>query len=529
MEKVYGYVRVSTQKQGDGVSLIEQKSAIEDFAKKNNLTIIHWFEEKVTAAKEGRPAFNEMMALLTREKAEGACFHKIDRSSRNYGDWNRINILADAGINFYSVSDGINLSDESSRLPADILAAMSTHYIRNLRKEVLKGFYGRLKQGFYPLPAPIGYKDMGGGKTKEIDLVYGPLVRKTFELYCTGKYGIISLTEEMNKRGLRGRKGGKVTKTGIANILRNPFYIGMMKIKRTDEVFAGSHKPIVSKVLFNKTQQILDGRTHKRVIKHDFHFKRMLKCAHCKYSIIGERQKGHIYYRCHTKGCPTKTIRQEIIENVLRQFSADIALTGSQLDEIREIAQKSLEKGNDFRNKTITELKFKKTVLDDKLDKLTDAVIDGLIDRDIYLRKKEKIIFEQVELQSKIEQLNEKQEVEDHHVDKFLELLKTACIKENQLELADLSHMVNFATSNLFLNGKYIEIKTYSPFTEVLRNKKSTYCPPCRDRPRTAVANDTEDGTWVRYRIDIKKQKTPKGTIDLEEIAKSLIRSMATL
>ncbi len=526
MEKVYGYVRVSTQKQGDGVSLIEQKAAIEDFAKKNNLTVIHWFEEKVTAAKEGRPAFNEMMSLLTKGKADGVCFHKIDRSSRNYGDWNRINILADAGINFYSVSDGINLSDESSRLPADILAAMSTHYIRNLRKEVLKGFYGRLKQGFYPLPAPIGYKDMGGGKVKEIDPIYGPLVRKTFELYCTGHYGIISLTKEMKKRGLRGKKGARVTKSGIAKILRNPFYIGMIKINRTDEVFTGSHKPIVSKALFNNTQKILNGRTSKRVIKHDFHFKRMLRCAHCNYSIIGELQKGHVYYRCHTKGCPTKTIRQEIVENVLRQFNNDIALTNSQIDEIKKRTQKLLEKGNNFVDKTVKELRFKKTVLDDKLDKLTDAVIEGLIDKDIYLRKKEELITDQIEFQSQIDQLKREQDGKNNHADNFLELLKKAGIKENQPEIADLSNMANVATSNLFLNGEYVEIQTYSPFTEIIENKKRIYCEPCRDRPRTGVAKNEKGGKCFRYSIDFKKLKTAQEIINLDNLAKSLILSI---
>jgi site-specific DNA recombinase len=53
-------------------------------------------------------------------------------------------------------------------------AVVAAHYVRNLREEVRKGFYGRLKQGFYPLKAPIGYLDCGGGKPKAIDPVAGP-------------------------------------------------------------------------------------------------------------------------------------------------------------------------------------------------------------------------------------------------------------------------------------------------------------------------------------------------------------------
>ncbi len=41
----FAYTRVSTVKQGDGVSLEAQREAISIFAQRNNLTIIDWFEE----------------------------------------------------------------------------------------------------------------------------------------------------------------------------------------------------------------------------------------------------------------------------------------------------------------------------------------------------------------------------------------------------------------------------------------------------------------------------------------------------
>jgi hypothetical protein len=53
-KKCFGYVRVSTVKQGEGVSLEAQRDAIVAFAARSDITIIKWFEEKVTAAKSGR-------------------------------------------------------------------------------------------------------------------------------------------------------------------------------------------------------------------------------------------------------------------------------------------------------------------------------------------------------------------------------------------------------------------------------------------------------------------------------------------
>ena len=51
MKQFYGYIRVSTVKQGEhGVSLEHQREAIERYAQKNSLTLVRWFEEQETAA-----------------------------------------------------------------------------------------------------------------------------------------------------------------------------------------------------------------------------------------------------------------------------------------------------------------------------------------------------------------------------------------------------------------------------------------------------------------------------------------------
>ena len=74
MTTCFGYTRVSTAKQGEGVSLEVQKEEITRYADKHGLTISRWFEEKETAAKSGRPVFNaitapEMLALPDQHSA----------------------------------------------------------------------------------------------------------------------------------------------------------------------------------------------------------------------------------------------------------------------------------------------------------------------------------------------------------------------------------------------------------------------------------------------------------------------------
>ena len=115
--------------------------------------------------------------------------------------------LIDRGVDVHFAHESLDLASRGGRLSADIQAVVAADFIRNLKQEVRKGFYGRLKQGFYPLPAPTGYLDRGGGKAKEIDPRLGPLIRQTFDVYGEGRYSLDELRLEMHRRGLANRAG----------------------------------------------------------------------------------------------------------------------------------------------------------------------------------------------------------------------------------------------------------------------------------------------------------------------------------
>ena len=68
-----------------------------------------------------------------------------------------------AAQNWLTSVVSLDLNTRGGRLSADIQAVVAADFIRNLREETKKGFYGRLKQGLYPICAPIGYLDRGGG------------------------------------------------------------------------------------------------------------------------------------------------------------------------------------------------------------------------------------------------------------------------------------------------------------------------------------------------------------------------------
>src|SRR5256885_15104476 len=131
-----------------------------------------------------------MLKLLQASKADGVIIHKIDRGARNLKDWADLGELTDQGVEVHLANESLDLHSRGGRLSADIQAVVAADYIRNLREETRKGFYGRIKQGVYPLPAPLGYLDRGKGKVKELDPVRAPLIKRAFVLYSTAQYNL---------------------------------------------------------------------------------------------------------------------------------------------------------------------------------------------------------------------------------------------------------------------------------------------------------------------------------------------------
>ena len=123
MKGYIGYIRVSTVKQGTkGVSLQEQRDAILRYAEWNQLNVAIWLEEMETAAKRGRPVFNQALKFLRGGKAQGIILHKLDRGARNLRDWAAIGELSDQGIDVHFVTESIDLQSRGGRLSADIQA-----------------------------------------------------------------------------------------------------------------------------------------------------------------------------------------------------------------------------------------------------------------------------------------------------------------------------------------------------------------------------------------------------------------------
>jgi len=403
-----------------------------------------------------------MVSKLHTREADGFIAHKIDRMIRNRDDWALLNHFIDDGYEIHSAGESIDFTNPSGRFVADIQAAQATHYSFNLSREAKKGLYGRLKQGYYPFLAPLGYIDNGGGKEKTIDPIKAPLVKQLFELYTKQGFTTRRLAEEMYNRGLRNSRNNKVPKNSIIKILKNPFYAGIMQVK--DQQFKGNHTPLISMQMYKKAQDIMAGKTNARLRKHNFVYRKMLNCKSCGYKLVGELQKGNVYYRCHIKGCPTKSIRESTvnlyIENMLKAITMsdeEIEIMQQQLSELKGdwlTKQKELSHSLDLQIGTLKH----------KLQRITDLLIEGTLDKEHYESEKRKVLAKQQELNEQQTLVSSEKTHYLKNIQDFLELAKKPKILYDLANCDEKRELLEMLTSNLQIEGRKLVISLVSAF-----------------------------------------------------------------
>jgi site-specific DNA recombinase len=466
MKRLFGYIRVSTTKQAEkGVSLTEQREAIQAFAHKQGFEIVGWYEEHITAAKRGRPVFSAMLKALRQGKAQGIIIHKIDRSARNLGDWADLGELIDAGFDIHLAHEPLDLRSRGGRLSADILAVVAADFIRNNRQEARKGFYGRLKQGIYPLGAPLGYVNRGkGGKLKTVDRRRAPLVRHAFERYATGEVSLRALLTELHSKGLRNRKRNPLTLTGLHTILRNPFYAGVIRLRKTGEMFPAKHEPLIRMATYQRVQDVLGGKKPRRVQVHDYLYRRLFSCATCGRSLIGSRAKGRVYYRCSVMTCPTTSVREDMLDEAVVSFLRTLTLPEQEIAACNAEIEAS-EKG---RTETLlasrTQLNGRLGEITARLSRLTDIYLEGGIDKAAHDERRSALIIERQQVTDSLAHLEDDSSHLRDFMSRCVELLRSPEMLYESAMAEEKRVLLGILTSNRTVSGKNITLSTAEPF-----------------------------------------------------------------
>jgi site-specific DNA recombinase len=261
--------------------------------------------------------------------------------------------------------------------------------------------------------------------------------------------------------------------------------MGLIHIKRTAQTYPGAHEPLIPKSLFDRVQHIIHGRTNTASFRHDFLFRRRLNCAQCQYRLIGETHKGFIYYRCQTKDCPTTTVREEVVDSTVLDRFLDLSMADEERRYIDQTLSKMKAEDAQHQEDAVKALQLRLGQIDDRLNRLTDAYIDRLVENDVFEARKNALLMERTGAEENLKEWSGGKRSVTEELAYFLERAGGAYSAYKVGTVDEKRDLVDSLTSNRRLTGKTLEISLALPFHEVANRFENTNGAPRRDIPRT--------------------------------------------
>ena len=124
--RVFGYVRVSTDKQSDaGFSLDAQKAKLEAYASLYDLQVVDLVVETGSAKDLSRPGLQALIRRLQAGEAQGLVVCKLDRLTRSVADLGRLVEGVFQKVALLSVAEQIDTRSAAGRLVLNVLASVS--------------------------------------------------------------------------------------------------------------------------------------------------------------------------------------------------------------------------------------------------------------------------------------------------------------------------------------------------------------------------------------------------------------------
>ncbi len=454
MIKYFVYSRKSSEEEERQILSIEaQQTELREYAKQNNLIVIKEFAESQSAKEPGRPIFNKMVEEIEKGNAQGILAWNPDRLARNSIDGGRIIYLVDTGkIQSLKFPTFWFEATPQGKFMLSVAFGQAKYYTDNLRENILRGIRQKIRRGELSAKAPLGYFNEPRLRTIEPNHKTFKKVKTILEAFATGQYTLTTIQRKMFSLGLVGKDGKPPHLSSIAHILDNPFYYGVCRYRR--ELYQGSHKPMITKKLFDKIQKALldNGKPRKKRGDKGFKFLGFATCGECGYCITAERKikksgKEYVYYRCTKKSkihkcSQNRFLREPELAKQVIQNIQKVSLS----DEWRE---KYLAKVNDWEKENrhssglfAQNLKTKLEEVKKKIDRLLDAHLEGVLELSEYQQKKNALVEQKAGLQQKLSGFERK----GNH---WLELVQNWILDANQAK--NLASTENFDEIKTFL------------------------------------------------------------------------------
>ena len=330
------YLRCSTKQQD--TSIADQKSACIDYAKRNAIEIVQFYEDEGISgdSTKKRAAFLQMLGDVDSGQFNAILCWNQERFGRfdsiEAGHW--IFPLREAGVVLITTNEGvIDWNSYLGRVSFSLKQEGAHEHSVKLSNDVLRGQIAAAKNGSWIGSAPYAYRITGTRKEKRLEIDDDEkvaIVQRIFREYVEEGRSLNSIAKRLTAEGFVSPGGHDHWRYDrIREILANPAYIGTFVYNRFSSakyhtfrdgqitvgasrgrnsdkhwiVKPNNHEAIVDESTFIQAQQILErgksGRNQYQPENNPYLFTGILRCGRCNSVLHGFKSStGKHRYEC---------------------------------------------------------------------------------------------------------------------------------------------------------------------------------------------------------------------------------------
>lgn len=352
MLRVAAYARVSTEKDDQINSLVNQRAYFENYIKQRPDWIFAgvYYDEGVTGTQTAkRTGFNKMIEDCRAGEIDLILTKEVSRFARNTVDalaYTRELRLCGVGVIF--INDNIDTRDGDGEFRLSIMASVAQEESRKTSERVRWGQRRAMENGVvFGNNSIYGFTLKNGQLTVNDD--EAEVVRLIFYKYVCECKGSHTIARELDKEGIKPPKtDGKWSGEEVLHILKNEKYVGDLIQKKyitTDYLthkkvvndggkiyIRDHHAPIVDRAMWEKAREIRESRaaSTNKTRPHGCGVK--IFCGCCGSSFTphkSPRKSGETYklHMCRTRsrqgkaGCGMRTVNDKSLKTVLEYIS----------------------------------------------------------------------------------------------------------------------------------------------------------------------------------------------------------------
>lgn len=482
------YERLSRddEQAGESNSIQNQKKYLEEYARQKGLrNIRHFYDDGYSGTNFNRPGFAALLDEIEAGHVEVLIVKDLSRFGRNYlqvGYYTEI-LFPKKGVRFIAVNNNVDSATPQDNDFTPFLNIMNEWYAKDTSNKIKAVFKSRMKDGLRCSGSiPYGYKREPGDKqTLIVDEPAAEVVRKIFRLMCQGftTTGIAEiLTKEKvlipsayaainqpeNCRHKKVADPYRWSATTVGYILDRQEYLGHTVLGKSvcenfktkqrrdatpDEqmIFPDTHEAIIDQDAWDIARRIR-SKKKPRVANgtYSHRLSGLVYCADCGarmgYISPEAKHSGKRYdsdsafqcgnYRSATGECVSHYAKASVLETAILRAIQSVSKyvlenEAEFIEQLKTVWNEHQVLAVDTGQQELAEARKRITELDEKISKLYESTVNGLLPERQAQRMIQQYDEEQLALENRItelESLVQQDEIKKVDTSRFIALVK---------------------------------------------------------------------------------------------------------